>query len=62
MINAAFGQGIGVIFLDDVMCNGLEYNLLDCAHRGLEVHNCAHYKDAGVMCVDGKDRDLLLVT
>ncbi len=52
--NAVFGPGIGHIFLDDVKCNGLEYRLFDCAHSGLEVINCNHHQDAGVVCVEGK--------
>ncbi len=35
-------------------CNGLEYRLFDCVHSGLEVNNCNHNQDAGVVCVEGK--------
>ena len=52
-LSASFGQGTGPIFLDDVMCNGLEYRLFDCPNRGLEVDNCVHSQDAGVVCVAG---------
>ena len=51
--DAAYGQGTGAILLDDVLCNGLEYRLFDCAHRGIEVTNCDHSKDAGVQCALG---------
>ena len=45
--------GTGAILLDDVLCNGLEYRLFDCVHRGIEVANCDHSKDAGVQCALG---------
>ena len=48
--NATYGAGTGAILLDDVFCNGSESSLLDCPHNGVGVHNCAHYKDAGVRC------------
>ena len=27
---------------------------MDCPHRGIEIHNCNHRDDAGVMCVEGE--------
>lgn len=48
-----FGRGNGPIFMDDVKCRGLEPILLGCSHRGLEVHDCSHFEDAGVRCVEG---------
>lgn len=52
-LNSAFGPGNGLIFLDDVMCNGQEDRLFDCPSRGLGVTNCGHHQDAGVECVSG---------
>ena len=36
------------------MCNGLEYRLLECQSRGIEISNCGHNQDAGVTCIAGK--------
>nr|F7J220.1 RecName: Full=Scavenger receptor cysteine-rich domain superfamily protein; Short=ApSRCR1; Flags: Precursor [Patiria pectinifera]BAK39578.1 scavenger receptor cysteine-rich domain superfamily protein [Patiria pectinifera] len=52
---ASFGQGTGVIILDDLACTGDETRIGDCPHRGWEQHNCAHTEDAGVVC-NGKVR------
>ena len=51
---AFYGQGSGPIHYDDVVCNGSETRLADCSHNGIEVHNCGHHKDAGVVCDMGK--------
>ena len=48
--SAAFGQGTGQIWLDDVQCVGNETSISQCNHLGLGVHNCRHNKDAGVVC------------
>ena len=34
-------------------CNGQEQSLFDCPHDGIEVSNCAHSQDAGVVCTRG---------
>ena len=48
--SAAFGQGVGQIWMDDVRCTGYENSLTECGHRGWGIHNCAHSEDAGAMC------------
>ena len=46
---AFFGQGRGGIFLQNVMCNGTESQLSDCAAVSSTV-TCIHSEDAGVTC------------
>lgn len=51
MQQAYFGEGIGPIFLDDVMCIGTESSLISCPST--IAHNCFHSEDAGVRCTSG---------
>ena len=52
---AAFGQGAGPIWLDDVACRGDETRLVDCPATPHGVTNCGHLEDAGVRCDEGSD-------
>lgn len=47
---AAFGQGSGPIWLDEVTCAGLEAALSQCWDGSWGSHNCNHREDAGVEC------------
>ena len=49
--NAAFGQGNDPILLDNVVCTGSESHLANCSHRGIGIHSCNHFEDAGVRCI-----------
>ena len=47
---ATFGPGTGAIVLDQVSCSGSEASIFDCPHGGLNIHDCSHFEDAGVIC------------
>lgn len=45
-----FGQGQGVIWLDDLNCVGNETSLVHCQRPTFGENNCGHGEDAGVVC------------
>ena len=54
--SAAFGEGEGQIWMDNVQCTGVESLLTECSHNGWGHENCGHYEDASVMCsTNGND-------
>ena len=50
--SAYFGQGNGLILLDDLQCIGNEVSIFSCSHNSIGSHNCGHSEDAGVICLE----------
>ena len=38
--------------MDNVKCRGDEESIAACRHNGWNRHNCRHYEDAGVVCLN----------
>ncbi|XP_041476225.1 deleted in malignant brain tumors 1 protein-like [Lytechinus variegatus] len=51
--SARFGQGSGMILLDELSCIGTEDNIAECPHQGIGDHDCTHDEDAGAICYTG---------
>ena len=47
---AAYGEGTGQIWLDQLECNGYESSILHCEANPWGDHDCRHSEDAGVRC------------
>ena len=45
-----YGQGSGIIWLNDLNCTGTESSIVNCSHSGWGDNNCSHISDAGARC------------
>ena len=52
--DAGFGNGTGLVWLDEVTCRGRESRLDQCQYRPWGKTTCGHNEDAGVVCISGK--------
>ncbi|XP_052236893.1 antigen WC1.1-like [Dreissena polymorpha] len=50
---AYFGEGVGPILLDDVICTGSETLFTDCSHSRdhIATGECSHSEDQGIECI-----------
>lgn len=47
---ASFGQGTGVVWLDQISCWGYESRLLSCSHGAFGNNSCTHAEDVSISC------------
>ena len=59
-VSAYFGEGSGLILLDNVNCGGSESSMFDCRHRKFGEHDCGHKEDAGVVCVGESSKGMYI--
>jgi len=48
--DAPYGEGVGPIWLDTVLCTNADYNVGNCAHDPWGVHDCNHFEDVSIAC------------
>lgn len=47
---AYFGEGTGLILVDNIFCTGNESTLFECFHLGIGNSNCFHDEDVSILC------------
>ena len=60
-VSAYFGEGSGLIVLNNVNCYGGEYSIFECNHNILGEHDCTHREDAGVVCYGESSRGTVVI-
>ena len=53
--NTVYGEGTGIIWLDEVLCQGDERNIGLCSHNEWGANDCNHGEDTSVICVNGTE-------
>ncbi|XP_041372561.1 deleted in malignant brain tumors 1 protein-like [Gigantopelta aegis] len=53
MTKAAFGQGSGPVFFQNLSCTSFESSILDCLVNPSDNKDCRHNEDSGVICQTG---------
>lgn len=48
--DAFFGEGVGRIWLTNIVCSGNEFSLLECKHERFYSPDCTHKQDVSVLC------------
>jgi len=48
------GFGGGLIWLNNIDCNGTEQYISECSHGDWGTHNCSHDQDIAISCTDDK--------
>ena len=61
-VSAYFGEGSGLILLDNVNCNGRESSIFECNHNTFGEHYCEHHEDAGVVCFRESSRGMIIIS
>ena len=60
-VSAYFGEGSGLILLDNVNCNGRESSIFSCSYNVLGEHDCRHNEDSGVICYGESSKGITCV-
>ena len=61
-VSAYFGEGSGLILLDNVNCNRGEYNsIFECNQYNFGEHDCTHREDAGVVCYGESSKGMYVI-
>jgi len=47
-----YGEGDGLIWLNNISCSGREHYIGKCPHGGWKVQSCSHHQDVAVSCID----------